>query len=170
VKPVWQVDVHAVELQTIREFFGVGGFSTQGLLFVNWHCGPSKISGQIQTFGALQKPKFWQGGVQIAVEWEKKINQSISENIYERKLLFPPLRGTDLIGTGLIGAFSNAAELDNVGGRTGTWVVTFDNPHSGRIRITDWGQSQIIVFGLNIVGGLQVFSTCWTPLGRLMQW
>jgi hypothetical protein len=70
---------------------------------------------------------------------KKSINQfqKTSENIYERKLLFPPLRGTDLIGTVLIGAFSNAVELDNVGGRTGTWVVTFDNLHSGRIRITD---------------------------------
>jgi hypothetical protein len=78
--------------------------------------------------------------------------------------------GEDFIGIGADGDISNAAELDIVGGRTGAWVATFDNPHSGRIRITDSGQSQIIVLGLNIVGGLQVFCTCSTPLGRLTQW
>jgi hypothetical protein len=37
------------------------------------------------------------------------------------------------------------------------------DPH-GRIRMTDSGQSQIIVSGLNIVGGWQAFSKYTIPL------
>ena len=65
-KPLLQVEMHSFSLQTTREFIGVGGLSRQGLLFANWHWAPSKLSGQSQTLGARQKPKFWHGGIQIA--------------------------------------------------------------------------------------------------------
>ena len=59
----------------------------------------------------------------IYFKYISKINQRI----------LPLVRDADLIGIGVADAFSNAAELDTVGGRTGAWVAMFDNPHSGRI-------------------------------------
>lgn len=62
----------------------------------------------------------------------------------------------DLIGFGWV---FNPAELELMDETIGDWVPEIETPHSGRIFRTDSGQSQIILSGLNMVGGLHVFST-----------
>jgi hypothetical protein len=88
VKPLLQVEIHSFSLQTTREFIGVGGLSRQGLLLANWHSEPSKLSGQLHTPGAMQNPRFWHGGIQIAVENQRKW---FLFEIIDNKILFFPV-------------------------------------------------------------------------------
>ena len=87
----------------------------------------------------------------------------------------PPLDGVDVLNHSDHVSSHSGAD-DGVSTLLGDLVVgteprvTGTVPHSGRTFRTVSGHSQTIVIGLNMVGGLQVFSTFSVPFTLGTQW